>query len=73
MNYHKVVKKLKKLEKKYKDYSFIAVSKRDVITTNKGSEVPYNNIIKLPLIYKEVKEAIDYNPLAKKILEIIGE
>ena len=73
MNYHKLTKKLKKIEKKFRDYSVIAINEREVVTTSKGTKVTHDNLVKLPRIYKEVKNSVDYNPLAKKILDIIGE
>lgn len=73
MTYHKLQRKLEKLEKKNKEFTIIAINKYTTISTEKGSKAIKDNITKLPKIYKLAKEAIDYNPLAKQILEIIGE
>lgn len=73
MTYHKLQRKLEKLEKKNKEFTIIAINKYTTISTEKGSKVIKDNITKLPKIYKLAKESIDYNPLAKQILEIIGE
>ena len=73
MSYHKLYKKLKKLEKKNPNFNIIAINKYEVVTTDKGQKYIKDNIIKIPKIYKVVKDTVDYNPLAKEILEIIGE
>lgn len=73
MTYHKLFKKIKKLEKKNPNFNIIALNKHEVVTTEAGQIYIKDNIIKLPKIYNICKDAIDYNPLAKKILEIIGE
>ena len=73
MSYHKLYKKLKKLEKKNPNFNIIAINKYVVVTTDKGQKYIKDNIIKIPKIYKVVKDTVDYNPLAKEILEIIGE
>ena len=73
MTYHKLFKKLKKLERKNKDFSIIAINKREVVSTDNGQKYIRDNIVKIPKIYRLAKDAVDYNPLAKEILEIIGE
>lgn len=73
MTYHKLFKKIKKLEKKNPNFNIIAINKHEVITTDKGQQYIRDNVIKLPKIYNKVKNVVDYNPLAKEILEIIGE
>ena len=73
MNYHKLTKKLKKLEKKFPDYTIIAMNKREVVTTSKGTQVFHENITKLPRIYNYLQDVVDYNRIKKDILEIIGE
>lgn len=73
MTYHKLQRKLEKLEKKNKEFTIIAINKYTTISTEKGSKAIKDNITKLPKIYKLAKETVDYNPLAKQILEIIGE
>lgn len=73
MSYHKLYKRLKKLEKKNPNFNIIAINKYEVVTTDNGQKYIKDNIIKIPKIYKVVKNAVDYNPLAKEILEIIGE
>ena len=73
MSYHKLYKKLKKLEKKNPNFNIIAINKYEVVTTDNGQKYIKDNITKLPKIYKLAKDTVDYNPLAKEILEIIGE
>lgn len=73
MNYHKLNKKLKKLEKKFPDYNIIALNKKEVITTEKGLSVIRNNITILPRIYRYVKNLVDYNKIRNDILDMIGE
>lgn len=73
MNYHKLTKKLKKLEKKFPSVSVIAFNSREVISTDKGSCLMKENMIKLPRIYNYLKNVVDYNRIKKDILEIIGE
>lgn len=73
MNYHKLSKKLKKLEKKFPDYNIIALNKKEVITTEKGLSVIRNNITILPRIYRYVKNLVDYNKIRNDILDMIGE
>ena len=73
MTYHKLYKKLKKLEKKNPQFNIIALNKHEVVTTDNGQKYIRDNIVKIPKIYNLAKDSIDYNPLAKKIIEIIGE
>lgn len=73
MTYHKLLKKLKRLEKKFPEYAFMGINKKDVFTTEKGRLYIKNSIIKTPRIYKIARDVVDYNPLAKQIIEIIGE
>lgn len=73
MNYHKLNKKLEKLEKKFPEYNIIAINKREVITTKKGQEVVRNNLTILPRVYNYVKNLVDYNKIRKDLLDMIGE
>lgn len=73
MTYHKLYKKIKKLEKKNPNFNIIALNKHEVVTTDKGQKYIRDNIVKIPKIYNKCKDTVDYNPLAKDILEIIGE
>ena len=73
MTYHKLQRKLEKLEKKNKGFTVIAISKFMTICSDNGSKYIKDNITKIPRIYKLAKETVDYNPLAKQIIEIIGE
>lgn len=72
MTYHQITKKLKKMEKKFPQYNFIALSKNDILTTEKGTSVMYNNITMLPKIYKYLKDLPDSN-IKNDLLKMIGE
>lgn len=74
MTYHKLFKKLKKLEKKNPEFCLMAINKHQVITTDKGQCYIRDNVVKIPRIYKLAKNIITTDTEFKKqILEIIGE
>ena len=73
MTYHKLFKKLKKLEKKNPNFNIIAINKYEVISTENGQKYIRDNLVKLPRIYRLCKDITYTNNLKEKILEIIGE
>lgn len=73
MTYHKLFKKIKKLEKKNPNFSIIAVNKYEVVSTDNGTEYIRNNLVKIPKIYRICKDTNYSSTLKNKILEIIGE
>lgn len=73
MTYHKLFKKLKKLEKKNPNFNIIAINKYEVISTENGQMYIRDNLVKLPRIYRLCKDITYSSPLKDKILEIIGE
>lgn len=73
MSYHKLFKKLKKLEKKNPNFNIIALNKYEVISTENGQKYIRDNIVKIPKIYRLCKDITYSSTLKDKILEIIGE
>lgn len=73
MSYHKLTKRLEKLEKKYPSYVIIASNKGEVITTEKGTKELHRMLNKLGRIYSYVNGLVDYNPAREEILKIIEE
>lgn len=73
MSYHRLYKKLKKLEKKNPNFNIIAINKYEVISTENGQKYIRDNLVKLPRIYRLCKDITYTNNLKEKILEIIGE
>lgn len=73
MTYHKLYKKLKKLEKKNPNFNIIAVNKHEVISTDNGQTYIRDNLVKIPRIYRLCKDTMYSSTLKDKILEIIGE
>lgn len=73
MSYHKLFKKLKKLEKKNPNFNIIALNKYEVISTENGQKYIRDNLIKIPRIYRLCKDITYTSTLKDKILEIIGE
>lgn len=72
-NIRKLYKKIKKLEKKNKNYIIIALNKHEIISTDKGSIFMRDNLVKLPLIYNYLKDIQGENKIKEDILKIIGE
>lgn len=73
MSYHRLYKKLKKLEKKNPNFNIIAINKYEVISTENGQKYIRDNLVKIPRIYRLCKDITYTNNLKDKILEIIGE
>ena len=73
MSYHKLFKKLKKLEKKNPNFNIIALNKYEVISTENGQKYIRDNLVKIPRIYRLCKDITYTSTLKNKILEIIGE
>lgn len=71
MSYHKLTKKIKKLEKKNKDFSILAISKYTVICSDKGQLYMKGNIIKIPKIYKYLESIKDDKVSKKELLKIM--
>lgn len=73
MNYHKLYKKIKKLEKKNPNFNIIAVNKHEVVSTENGQMYIRDNLVKIPKIYNLCKDITYSSDLKDKILKIIGE
>lgn len=73
MTYHKLFKKIKKLEKKNPNFNIIAVNKYEVISTENGQKFIRDNLVKIPKIYRLCKDITYSSTLKDKILNIIGE
>lgn len=72
-NIRKLYKKIKKLEKKNKNYIIIGLNKHEIISTDKGSIFMRDNLVKLPLIYNYLKDIQGENKIKDDLLKIIGE
>ena len=72
-NIRKLYKKIKKLEKKNKNYIIIGLNKHEIISTDKGSIFMRDNLVKLPLIYNYLKDIQGENKIKEDLLKIIGE
>lgn len=73
MSYHRLFKKIKKLEKKNPNFNIIALNKYEVISTENGQKYIRDNLVKIPRIYRLCKDITYTSTLKDKILEIIGE
>ena len=69
----KLYKKIKKLEKKNKNFIIIGLNKYEIISTDKGGTFMRNNLVKIPLIYNYLKDIQGENKIKEDLLKIIGE